>query len=132
MTVQDEVTLRELAADDRSSDMRGWLQRTHAWLFGIDIFASVASDDALLRIHSTAEEFEGAAEELLVWPQVRSHMPTAHAACHTRHIRWCCYQCRLFLLPICNISLWHLGNAGSMLVAPFVWTAVCLSVCTAL
>ncbi|KAL0050688.1 hypothetical protein WJX82_005191 [Trebouxia sp. C0006] len=66
----DEVTLRELAADDRSSDMRGWLQRTHAWLFGIDIFASVASDDALLRIHSTAEEFEGAAEELLVWPQI--------------------------------------------------------------
>ncbi len=120
MTVQDEVTLRELAADDRSSDMRGWLQRTHAWLFGIDIFASVASDDALLRIHSTAEEFEGAAEELLVWPQVRSHMPTAHAACHTRHIRWCRYQCRLFLLPICNISLWHLGNTGSMLVASFV------------
>lgn len=50
--------------------MRGWLQRTHAWLFGQDIFASVASDDALLRIHSTAEEFEGAAEELFVWPQV--------------------------------------------------------------
>ncbi|DBA79742.1 hypothetical protein WJX77_004526 [Trebouxia sp. C0004] len=66
----DEVTLRELAADDRSSDMRGWLHRTYAWLFGVDILASVASDDVLLRIHSTAEDFEGAAEELLVWPQV--------------------------------------------------------------
>ena len=118
MTVQDEVTLRELAADDRSSDMRGRLQRTHAWLFGIDIFASVASDDALLRIHSTAEEFEGAAEELLVWPQVCSHMPTAHAACRTCQICWCHYQCRLLVLPTCNILCSFLGKCGGMLVAP--------------
>ena len=67
--LQDEATVRELAADERG-DMKGWLQRLHAWLFEGDIFASVASNDVLLRIHSTAEKFEGAAEDCFVPQQV--------------------------------------------------------------
>ena len=68
--LQDETTVRDLATDEKSSDMTGRLQRVRAWLFEGDIFASVASDDALLRIHATAEEFEGAAEECFVPLQV--------------------------------------------------------------
>ena len=68
--LQDEATVRELAADERAGDVKGWLQRLHAWLFEGDIFASVASNDVLLRIHSTAEEFEGAAEDCFVPQQV--------------------------------------------------------------
>lgn len=56
--------------DERGVDMKGWVHRLQAWLFEGDIFASVASDDVLLRIHSTAEEFEGAAEECFVPLQV--------------------------------------------------------------
>ena len=65
--------MRELAADERAGDMKGWLQRLHAWLFEGDIFASVASNSILLRIHSTAEEFEGAAEDCFVPLQVVAH-----------------------------------------------------------
>lgn len=75
--LQDEATVRELAEDDRAGDMTGWLQRLHAWLFEGDIFADVASNDVLLRIHSTAEEFEGAAEECFVPLQVQP----AYIAC---------------------------------------------------
>ena len=60
---QDEATVRELAEDDRTRDVSGLVQRTRAWLFGGDMFACVAADPALLRIHSTAEEYERAAEE---------------------------------------------------------------------
>lgn len=70
LCLQDEATVRELAADERGVDMKGWVQRLQAWLFEGDIFASVASNDVLLRIHSTAEEFEGAAEECFVPLQV--------------------------------------------------------------
>ena len=71
--------MRELAADERAGDMKGWLQRLHAWLFEGDIFACVASNDALLRIHSTAEEFEAAAEDCFVPMQVLGLAPL-HAA----------------------------------------------------
>ncbi|KAL3131924.1 hypothetical protein ABBQ38_007627 [Trebouxia sp. C0009 RCD-2024] len=60
----DEATVRELAADDASQDVKGWLQRAHTYLFQPDIFASVSSNDTLLRIHSTAEEYDKATEEL--------------------------------------------------------------------
>ena len=56
--------------------MTGWLQRAHAWLFEGDIFASVASDDDLIRIHSSAEEYDAAAEECFMGIfQVRSPQP---------------------------------------------------------
>ncbi|KAL3131923.1 Na+/Pi symporter [Trebouxia sp. C0009 RCD-2024] len=60
----DEATVRELAADDASQDVKGWLQRAHTYLFQPDVFASVSSNDTLMRIHSTAEEHDKAAEEL--------------------------------------------------------------------
>lgn len=60
--------------------MKGWLQRLHAWLFEGDIFASVASNEALLRIHSTAEEFEGAAEDCFAILQVVCEVCTSYSS----------------------------------------------------
>ncbi|KAL3163379.1 hypothetical protein ABBQ32_009765 [Trebouxia sp. C0010 RCD-2024] len=60
----DEATVRELASDDASQDVKGWLQHVHTYLFQPDIFASVSSNDTLMRIHSTAEEYDKATEEL--------------------------------------------------------------------
>ena len=63
--MQDEATVRELAAPDVTRDVKGWLQRIHAGLFKVDLFASVPSNDTLMRIHTTAEEFEATAEKFL-------------------------------------------------------------------
>ena len=87
--MQDEATVRELSADERAGDIHGWLQRLHAWLFEGDIFASVASNDVLLRIHSTAENFEGAAEDCFVPQQVFKSLLIPH------------------LLGFCIIKLWY-------------------------
>ena len=70
VSLQDEVTVKDIATDEKSSDMSGWLQHAHAWLFEADILADVAADPVLLRIHSTAEEFEPAAEECFAPLQV--------------------------------------------------------------
>lgn len=67
---QDDTTVESLSACDKHSDKHGWTQRAHAWLFEGDIFAGVASDPKLMRIHSTAEEFDHAAEETLIPFQV--------------------------------------------------------------
>lgn len=61
--LQDDVTVQDLALNERAEKMTGWPQRLHAWLFDRDVFASVSSNEALMRIHGTAEEFEPAAEE---------------------------------------------------------------------
>ena len=61
--MQDDVTVQDLALNERAEKMTGWPQRLHAWLFDKDVFASVSSNEALMRIHGTAEEFEPAAEE---------------------------------------------------------------------
>lgn len=88
--------MRELAADERAGDMKGWLQRLHAWLFEGDIFASVASNPDLLRIHSTAEEFEGAAEDCFVPLQVDA-CAIALTPC-ARLVRIALSLCRLLLV----------------------------------
>ena len=90
-SLQDEVTVRELAADDRAGDMKGWLQRLQAWLFEGDIFAAVASDEVLLRIHSTAEEFEGAAEDCFAVLQVtcKTHKSYSAGFCSIRQLYSC-------------------------------------------
>ena len=62
--------MRELAADDGSRDMKGWVQRAYAYLFQADMFASVSSNDTLMRIHSSAEEYDKATEELFALFQV--------------------------------------------------------------
>ena len=64
--LQDDDTVHDLALNERAEKMTGWPQRAHAWFFDRDFFASVASDDALMRIHGTAEEFEPAAEECFI------------------------------------------------------------------
>ena len=62
--------MRELTADDGAQDMKSWMQRTYAHLFCPDLFACLGSDDSLMRIHSSAEEYEPVAEELFAAPQV--------------------------------------------------------------
>ena len=79
--------MRELAADDASRDMKGWLQRSYAYLFQADIFASVSSNDTLMRIHATAEEYDKAAEELFSTIQVSARQPLSHKF----HVIMYCY-----------------------------------------
>ena len=62
--------MKDLAAEDTTQDVKGWLQRAHAWLFQVDLFESVPASDTLMRIHSTAEEFEASAEDFLAPFQV--------------------------------------------------------------
>ena len=69
-SLQDNVTLEELAAEDVSRDVKGWLQRADAWLFEMDLFESVPASTTLMRIHSTAEEYEAVAEEFMAPFQV--------------------------------------------------------------
>ena len=88
--LQDEATVRELTTDDASQDVKGWLQRAHTYLFQPDIFASVSSNDTLMRIHSTAEEYDKATEELFAPFQV-----TPFACCCVMPIDRCC------LAPLC-------------------------------
>ena len=73
--------MRELAADDGSRDMKSWMQRAYAYLFQADMFASVSSNDTLMRIHSSAEEYDKATEELFALFQVSAGGSTLHASC---------------------------------------------------
>lgn len=68
--MQDEETVHDLALSEKAEKMTSWPQRVHGWLFDQDIFATVISNDALMRIHGTAEEFEPAAEECFIPLQV--------------------------------------------------------------
>ena len=80
---QDDMTVQDLAAQDRSADVKGWLQHVHAWLFERDLFAGVAADANLMRIHATAEEFEPAAEDCFVPFQVTGCKTSLHTAVGT-------------------------------------------------
>ncbi|KAL0050078.1 hypothetical protein WJX82_004015 [Trebouxia sp. C0006] len=82
----DDVTVQDLADCDRSADMKGWLQRMHAWLFERDLFAGIASDTNLMRIHATAEEYESAAEDCFAPFQVVTCLclSVAHGANNAR------------------------------------------------
>ena len=77
--MQDDDTVKDLALNERAEKMTGWPQRAHAWLFDRDISASVASSDALMRIHGTAEEFEPAAEECFIPFQACPQSPATNA-----------------------------------------------------
>ena len=68
--LQDEATVESLSAQDKYSDKHGWAHCIYSWLFEGDLFAGVASDPKLMRIHSTAEQFDQAAEETLIPFQV--------------------------------------------------------------
>ena len=73
LALQDDVTVQDLAVCDRTADMKGWLQCVHAWLFERDLFAGIASDTTLMRIHATAEEYELAAEDCFAPFQASMH-----------------------------------------------------------
>ena len=68
---QDEATVQDLTAEDVSNNASGWLAHTCKKLFHKDMFAHIRSSDTLLRIHSTAEQFDLAAESLFGFFQVR-------------------------------------------------------------
>ena len=70
LDLQDDATVAYLSAPDKSGDIHSWFYAAYAWLFTRDIFEGVASDDKLLRIHTTAEEFDPAAEQTFVPFQV--------------------------------------------------------------
>lgn len=76
--------MASLYAQDKHSDVQGWAHCLYAWLFDGDLFAGVPADDKLMRIHSTAEQFDPAAEETLVPFQVSclpcSSIGISHAA----------------------------------------------------
>ena len=60
--------MKELAAVDVSKDMKGRLQRLYNRCFTVDLLTPIASSDALLRIHSTAEDYRAPAEETAFIP----------------------------------------------------------------
>ncbi|KAL0049121.1 hypothetical protein WJX82_007032 [Trebouxia sp. C0006] len=60
----DEATVKELRAEEVTGGVQGWLQRAYTGLIQPDLFEDVRSSDTLMRIHSTAEEFDASAEEL--------------------------------------------------------------------
>ena len=59
-----------LYAQDRSGDSHSCFHCIYTWLFSGDILAGVAADHTLMRIHTTAEEFDPMAEQILVPFQV--------------------------------------------------------------
>lgn len=96
----------------------------HAWLFGGDIFASVAANSDLLRIHSTAEEFEPAAEECFVPFQVRViHSPKHHvqpiALIKIFLVCFACLVLAMLCLTLCHRQdiLVHKTQVGSLLLS---------------
>ena len=68
--LQDETTMKDLAAEDVTRDVQGWLRWARARFLQVDLFESVPASDTLMRIHSTAEEFDSTAEDFLAPFQV--------------------------------------------------------------
>ena len=68
--MQDDATVRDLAAGDESRNVKGWLQLLYTQCFQVDLVTPVATSDTLLRIHATAEEYEATAEEAFIPFQV--------------------------------------------------------------
>lgn len=57
--------MKQLAAEDVTTDVQGWLQWARAHFLQVDLFESVPACNTLMRIHSTAEEFDSTAEDFL-------------------------------------------------------------------
>ena len=68
--MQDEATVQELATEDVTQDMKGRLQWVRNMLLRPDMAAAVRSDETLLRIHTTAEQFEAVPESFVAPFQV--------------------------------------------------------------
>ena len=100
LSFQDDATVESLSAQDKHGDVQCWVHRLHAWLFEGDLFAGVANDAKLMRIHSTAEEFDYAAEETLIPFQVpcMPYHSTASVACR-------CSKCSITRLQLCQAAV---------------------------
>ena len=68
--LQDETVLKDLAARDVALNFRGILQRVHDYCFELDMTPLITSSEALLSIHSSAEDFAPTAEKAYVPFQV--------------------------------------------------------------
>ena len=101
---QDEATVQELTAEDVSRNASGWLHYTCNRLFHKDMFANIRSSETLLRIHSSAEQFDSAAEASSGPFQVS--LPAS---------------CNLLALCTCPLSL-----SACPLHLPFVSLSLCL------
>lgn len=62
--------MQELAADEGSEDIKSWMRCIYSHLLQPDLFANISKDETLMRIHSTAEEFEPVGEAFFVPGQV--------------------------------------------------------------
>lgn len=62
--------MKELAAEDVTTDVQGWLRWARAHFLQVNLFESVPASNTLMRIHSTAEEFDSTAEDFLAPFQV--------------------------------------------------------------
>ena len=68
--MQDEATVKEIAAKDVSLDVKGVLHRVHDHCFELDIVEAVTSSEALMTVHSSVEEFSAIAEQAYIPFQV--------------------------------------------------------------
>ena len=62
--------MQDLSKHEGSDDVQGRLRGLYRKLVEGDVFEGVGSDETLMRIHATAEEFDQAAEECHVPFQV--------------------------------------------------------------
>lgn len=82
--MQTEETMQELEADQRSPEGSGLLRFIWDRLLQRDIFAVVSRSEQLMRMHTTAEQFDPVTESLLTAMQ---------ASCSAPCNRWalCCF-----------------------------------------
>lgn len=76
--VQDDATVQELTAEDVTKDVKGWVQRTCSRLFPVNLYAGMASNATVMRIHSTAEVYDATAEAFTIPFQVSICIQQGH------------------------------------------------------
>ncbi len=120
---QDEATVQELTAEDASQNASGWLHQTCNRLLHTDMFAHIRSSETLLRIRSTAEQFDPAAEAIvgpfqvtlpascLGLPFVSLGTPLAPAVCFSLSLSACPMH-----LPFVSFSFYLLALCLCLLV----------------
>ncbi len=84
--VQPADVVLDLAADKRSADASGWFQYIWDHATQKDIFAVISRRERLMRIHTTAEQFEPAAERLFGPMQVQALCVTITSAVYLHNV----------------------------------------------
>ena len=101
--MQTEEVVQELEADRRSPEGSGWMRYTWDRLLQRDIFAVVSRSEQLMRMHTTAEQFDPITEYFLAAMQASCSAVKpcnrwalcCFAFCHrTIHARFHVYRCR--------------------------------------